>query len=187
MSNKIIYQVDDFLPDDLNEQLLSIVNNEIVFPWKLLSSTSGVNNEIYDPLRQFGLAHLLYDRDLNYSSEYFASFLIFNKYIENRFNIKIKELIRYRLGLNLKVSEDSIVHSPHTDYNFDHLVFLYYLNNSDGPTYFYPMDNSDPVYITPKRNTGVLFDGKILHSSSTPINNIKRIVLNINFIQEGSL
>lgn len=184
MFNKTIYQVDNFLPESINKELFSIVSNEIVFPWRLLSSTSGDINHKYDGLRQFGLVHLLYDKNLKYSSEYFAPFLIMNNYIQSTFNLKIKELLRYRLGLNLKVSEETIIHSAHIDYDFNHLVFLYYLNDSDGATYFYTKDNSEPIHINPKKNTGVLFDGQILHSSSTPTKNSKRIVLNINFIPE---
>jgi hypothetical protein len=75
---------------------------------------------------------------------------------------------------------------PHTDLKYDdgrkipHLVCLYYINDSDGPTYFYDKDKIS-LAIPPKKGSAVVFDGSIIHAGSNPIHNPFRFALNINF------
>ena len=72
-------------------------------------------------------------------------------------------------------------HTPHIDIDdTPHEVFLLYLNDSDGDTFFFE-NNKISQTISPKRNRLVLFDGSILHSSSSPVKNNKRQVINIDF------
>ena len=71
-------------------------------------------------------------------------------------------------------------HEPHIDMKENHKVILFYLNDSDGDTYFYDKDHNVIDSVTPKANRAVLFDGSILHSSSKPVEFARRIVLNIN-------
>ena len=60
-----------------------------------------------------------------------------------------------------------------------HKTILYYFNDSDGDTVFYK-NKKIIKRITPVLNSGICFDGSIYHSSSKPIKNIKRLVMNIN-------
>ena len=69
---------------------------------------------------------------------------------------------------------------PHIDMKEKHKVILFYLNDSDGDTYFYDKDHNIIDSVSPKENRAVLFDGSILHSSSKPTKSARRIVLNIN-------
>ena len=84
-------------------------------------------------------------------------------------------------------------HTPHTDMlstkdpHRPHKVILFYLNVSDGDTYFYDKEHKIIDSVTPKGNRAVLFDGSLLHSSSKPIEFARRIVLNINLIDEEKL
>ena len=80
-------------------------------------------------------------------------------------------------------------HTPHTDLNASDIlipykVILFYLNDSDGDTYFYDKEHKIIDSVTPKGNRAVLFDGSILHSSSKPIEVARRIVLNINLVDK---
>ena len=80
-------------------------------------------------------------------------------------------------------------HTPHTDLNASDIlipykVILFYLNESDGDTYFYDKKHKIIDSITHKENRAVLFDGSILHSSSKPIKFARRIVLNIDLMKE---
>jgi hypothetical protein len=73
------------------------------------------------------------------------------------------------------------INNPHTDEKVEHQTILYYLNNSDGNTYFYKKDKKTiEKQVTPEQNKAVLFNGLTYHASSKPIKNIYRMVLNIN-------
>ena len=70
--------------------------------------------------------------------------------------------------------------SPHIDMEMGHTVCLYYVNNTDGDTFFFNGKNIIKR-VSPKKGRCVLFDGKIFHASSKPTKE-KRIVINYNFI-----
>jgi hypothetical protein len=61
------------------------------------------------------------------------------------------------------------------------LVILYYVNDSDGDTYFFGKEKDSELVqkITPKKNRAVIFDGSTWHASSLPSKN-HRIVINFN-------
>lgn len=77
----------------------------------------------------------------------------------------------------------------HTDMAYDdgrkvpHQVFLYYINDSDGPTYFFNEKYELTDAIEPRMGRGVLFDGSQLHAGSNPVQYPFRFALNINFRQ----
>ena len=101
--------------------------------------------------------------------------------MKKRNYIDVYNLSRMRLGLQVRVDSTSIVNKPHIDHYHPHQVLLLYLNESDGDTFFYNNHGEIIKKISPKANSAVLFDGSIMHSSSTPCKNSRRIALNINF------
>lgn len=114
--------------------------------------------------------------------------------------VDVKSLIRLRCGMFMKSSKNHI-HPPHIDYDFPHLVALLYVNDTDGDTILYKekYDNShgldardyyqmklnyqvtEDIRVTPKPNRMVIFDGLTYHSSSSPVDSDRRIVMNCNF------
>ena len=99
--------------------------------------------------------------------------------LTNLYSVNYKKLIRIRIGLitNFGIK---IEHAPHIDWGFPHKTMLFYLTtNVDCPTSFH-LDDVTKVDVV--ENTGVLFDGMISHSSSSPTKETKRIVINYNFI-----
>ena len=76
---------------------------------------------------------------------------------------------------------------PHVDLEYDngepvdHKVLLYYINDSDGPTYFFneAHELQDTVY--PKPGRAIIFDGSNIHAASNPVRSPFRLVVNIDF------
>jgi hypothetical protein len=76
---------------------------------------------------------------------------------------------------------------PHTD-NIDPAfkTFLYYVNNSDGDTYFFnnfstdqsPFDLLLSKSFSPKKGKGILFPSNQFHASSNPNSYLRRLVIN---------
>ena len=98
-----------------------------------------------------------------------------------KFNIKGK-LLRARFGLHTS-NKIKKIDDKHIDSLLDHDVILYYLNDSDGDTYFYNK-NKIIKQITPQFNKAIFFDGNIYHSSSKPVKSDRRVVLNLNVTKQ---
>jgi hypothetical protein len=100
--------------------------------------------------------------------------------IINKFNLNNKIITRIRIGKTMSIGK-KYINNLHIDQKENHQTILYYLNNSDGNTYFYKKDKKTiDKQITPEQNKAVLFDGLTYHASSKPVKNMYRIVLNIN-------
>jgi hypothetical protein len=71
-------------------------------------------------------------------------------------------------------------HNKHVDRDDNHLVALYYINDSDGDTIFF--DGDDVIHREPvERGKLVVFNGQgKYHASSSPSKNI-RLTLNVNY------
>lgn len=92
--------------------------------------------------------------------------------ILNYRRVKINQLLKYN-------SNDSVPHPPHKDDVADNIIsMIYYIHDSDGPTYFFDENYQIVDKIVPKKNRCVIFPSNQLHSSSSPIINERRLVIN---------
>ena len=70
---------------------------------------------------------------------------------------------------------------PHRDLKRKHVVVIYYVNDSDGPTYLFEDDGRTIIKIVePKQGRFFMFDGSIKHAGSHPIKNKFRVAVNYN-------
>lgn len=95
--------------------------------------------------------------------------------------LSAENIFRSRARLTLPHPElpiDKRIDNPHIDYKIPHYVLLYYVNTTDGDTVMLD-DGIIRDRISPKRGRCVLFDGSILHASSTSTLS-PRIVINNN-------
>ncbi len=100
------------------------------------------------------------------------------------------QILKLKFNL-LSKSNKKTHHWPHADiddYENKVMTGLYYVTNSDGPTFlfnkFAPKKNnrvSTVVKVEPQKGKMVVFDSRRFHSSSSPVVNESRIVLNIVF------
>jgi hypothetical protein len=113
----------------------------------------------------------------------------------------IEKIYRIRLGM-ITGQDSNYINPPHVDYQFPHKTGLFYFNTTDGDTIFYNekydlnsnLDSMQYYNQTLNRNLSVnerisceenklvIFDGLTYHSSTTPTNVARRIVLNFNFL-----
>lgn len=107
-------------------------------------------------------------------------------------------LHRCKFNLNLPLCNKKII-TPHLDVpNGDGIVYLYYVNDSDGPTRIWPhvqnkTDWNDisifdrrkysPIKIHPKKGRVLRMTTKVWHTSDVPRNFNKRIVGNFVFLR----
>lgn len=116
----------------------------------------------------------------------------------DRLNLPISKLIRVRAGLSTR-TPTPIVHTPHVDWDDNHMSAVYYVNDADGDTVFFKETRDESLKInsyewgkdkmfsidqtvSPKADRMVIFNGLTYHASSTPCNVDYRLIINYNWI-----
>jgi hypothetical protein len=97
-------------------------------------------------------------------------------------DFSLSNVVRSRARLTTNhpgLSENNRIDSPHRDYSFPHLVLIYYVNSVDGNTVLFDNENNIVETIRPIRGRVCLFDGSIIHASSSPVL-APRIIINNN-------
>jgi hypothetical protein len=157
---------------------LKLYNDERIFDAGQLTCT------IFNPNAQFELRY----------NDYYSHVKPLLYQVQDAFNLKIREIHRIKFNILLQrpdAPEESFNH-PHRDVNIDAYSCIYYLNDSDGDTYFFNevYDTVQPETLTvhstntPKANTAVLFKSRQLHASSNPKVTKARYVINMVFSAE---
>ena len=162
------------------------------FGWRWIATTAGDDDNLDDNLNGTFYHNLI--RCKEYCSEHTNVFMPLIYECIDLSGYKGYTIERARLGLILNRGKP-IVHAPHVDYREPHKTILFYLNKSDGATFFYKeemsLENGDPKRYEQyevigqnlfEQNSMVVFDGHTYHSSSAPIHHELRIALNINLI-----
>ena len=131
---------------------------------------------------------------------------IYNIVVNVRKKLKMKplyakdDILEVRSFLQLPLNKEYIgegVDTPHLDKTEPHLVFLYYVNDSDGDTIIYNYKSKSPTDIpffedvkeqkrvTPKQGRVVIFDGLYWHTAEQPTKDI-RCIINFNISNNGT-
>jgi len=142
--------------------------------------------------RRPGLKQIFNVKNLNDS--------IYNIVLNVRKKLKMKplyakdDILEARSFLQLPLNKDYIgegVDTPHLDRTEPHLVFLYYVNDSDGDTIIYNYKSKSPndipffedvkeqKRVKPKQGRVVIFDGLYWHTAEQPTKDI-RCIINFN-------
>ena len=163
---------------DYIEQMVS--NNR--FPWYYFDNVHNIEN---GSSVTYGFQHTVIDNGKENSSVLEIAKSITHS-VANAAGLQIESIYHLRFNLLTKQHIDIEPHF-HTDlfpYFYaqnphlgKHYSGIYYINNSDGCTLF----ENEEIQIEPIKNTGVIFDGTMMHSASYPMKNQIRLVLNMNF------
>ena len=123
--------------------------------------------------------HLLYNNNV-INSDFFH---MFRPIVESIPDINTSKLVRFKLNLTMPNPHcNKNTHSfPHTDIEGidNYVTAVYYINDSDGDTFFFNNDLTIKQRVAPKRGRLVVFDGKTLHAGNNPYNGA-RVTANIN-------
>ena len=184
------------IDNTLNDSLLISIQERIgakEVPWYFIENSARsydaelvkrtpLNYSFFHPVLEVNSPEAL---SLLYDMTYSMSLIL-----KDLFELKTYKVFRLRWGMTTTMNKIHR-HTPHTDVQLHsgddpipYKVILFYLNDSDGDTYFYDKEHKIIDSVTPKVNRAVLFDGSILHSSSKPIEFARRIVLNINLVDK---
>jgi hypothetical protein len=199
--------IDNFIPITFQNEIENVVFN---MPWFFRPTIAQFPDYRYfdadkpfeDPrvTDAFAFAHTCYS-DGQAHSEYFHFFKTMLRFLELKENIEIKEILRIRLRLTPQFPGHTkdMFNPPHVDImsTDPFSTFVYYVYDSDGDTVIFDRKYDDvnkPTVLTknepdlkeifrntPKKGTGVLFDGLYYHSGNSPVDNRSRCVINFDF------
>ena len=190
MINEVIV-IDDVISksyQDLIEQTI-VVNGD--FPWYFCPNVSGDNSSLKHP----AWSHKFFDFEIASSNVAITNLLspLMHEACSN-INFYPTQLLNGRV-FSLMPSHHTTHNIWHVDLARPHLVCIYYVNDSTGPTiisadsaeiYQKQYINADvnlsiKKVIEPKKGRAVLFDGKFYHASTNPTDD-RRVVINFNIV-----
>ena len=175
---------DNFLPKTYHKELLEILNGPD-FPWFYNSNISDEEEE--GSVYEYGFSHTFWDTGGMRNSE-MAQFwkpgllLIMDAISESQEHT----ILRSRADMTM-ASPGPFVHGAHTDFDFDNIATLLYMNDSDGDTILYSADGITgwtEERTSPKANRLIMFNGNDLHTGCSPSKTKNRIAINSNFETE---
>lgn len=176
--------IDDSIPSWMQNQLHSICLSP-KFYWQFLNDSTFPNGNLTiseNRIKKYpSFCHLAIMNGES-KTKIVPPIISIIKRISDEGNLNVDSIHRVRFGMYLPIINSSLHNNIHTDMEEPHTVCLYYVNDSDGDTFFFDDDNQIIERITPKKGRMVIFDGSILHASSMPVQSDYRISLNINYI-----
>ena len=189
--NKVVLK-ENVLPLKLQEDILEALGSRN-FPWFFLNDMT--YQELSDTdthCNGYGFFHMvdhegetsIWNEDLKKTLKPIHDLINDSiPFFKKEFNFEYKKLSRIRVGLQTKISEQSISLTPHIDSSKPHLVVIYYVNTSDGDTVFYKTadKSTEMKRIKPQMGSAVFFNGTNIHGGSSPAFHSRRIVINFLF------
>jgi hypothetical protein len=183
---KILF--DDFVGSNDAKELFNLVTMDAAKKWHLAYRTDEPGGEdkdiVLDKIEesyQFVMAPEPWD------PAYQKAVAIFEKAVRES-GVLYSKILRLKFNILPRGIDSTKYHTPHVDQDRPHKVFLYYVNDSDGDTFFFNERFGQSVneftvesQVTPKMGRAVFFDGDIYHASSSPTQSKMRCILNIDF------
>ena len=169
----MIKVIDNPLSNDFANELEEYYNSNKI-PWRFVPDIALKQDNPTMSRTMYGFTNWSYDegRVLNQDLYYLLNVLYACD--------KVSNIYQVRSFMHTPSIEPNIPNANHIDLEYPHKVCLYYVNDSDGDTIFFDNDQNEIARNTPKKNTAVLFDGSILHCSSTPSS--FRHIINFDYI-----
>ena len=176
MRDKFIEVYDDILPKELSDTIEKLVlTGESVPLFYTPNVASGLKSTEFHPA--FG--NTFYKPARNIYSPYSSMLFEVVYRLGNKINMIIEGIFQGRIFVHLP-SPFPGPDEKHIDFNFDHYVCLYYINDSEGDTIIFDDEGKELKRVTPKKGRIVFFEGSMYHCSSRPSTKT-RAILNINF------
>ena len=160
------------------------------FNWFFIDDVTKIDNKHQ---KRPGFCHFFFKNNLIYSN-FFGLIKSLAEKISKKIKLKNSTIIEARSFLQLPLNKNFIgegVDTPHLDRTTPHIVFLYYVTDSDGDTVIYNYKSKNekdiPYFedikelkrIKPKKGRVVVFDGLYWHTAEQPTKDV-RCIINFN-------
>lgn len=186
---------DDFISRHQAEFLENKVFSK-TFPWNYSRRTSAPKaytvHKDEKTTDSFQFVHMFYADDQPRSEFFEDAKDVFFAFIKKH-NIEFRSFVRGKCNLvtrpdNLTIPSEKpdVYMYPHVDFPYDHKVFLYYINDSEGDTVFFDKNEDGSLVessrLSPQRGRAAVFSGSTIHAPGYPYKTMERCVINIVFV-----
>ena len=186
-----IFILDDVIPVDIQDRMEQMFLNSTL-PWIFFQDIALSPDEI----KRLGIKDItpgigcyIKQDNPSYVNEYLlGQTKIIPELVCEKMNLKLKDICNARSFIQFPLIKRKEFDNPHIDVSYEHMVVLYYVNDSDGDTYIFDKVLGDRTgelnviqKVTPKKGRVLVFNGNQYHSSSGPTENV-RCVINYNII-----
>lgn len=179
----------DVVDKQYQEEIYNLVT-DIEFPWHFMEdATHEKANSFADSTPAF--ANLIYHPN-NQTNPYLDFFTPLVQATAEKSGLVVDQLLRIRLGflLNTKYGLPNMPYkynNPHRDFDQEHYVAVYYVNDADGETVVFhetePVEKFHPLHKSmPAQGKVLIFNGWHYHASTCPKMCTKRIAVTMNFV-----
>jgi len=177
--------------------MIKVIDNLISKPYlkDLQSYFLGSNSEwvFSDNLttkEQGGLDSYGFNIPLHWNGQFISNFvgtsirsLVFTaqEHVEN-FVDGPQQIVRARADMTV-YNSNQYRHELHTDFPYEHVTAIFYMNTSDGNTLLFDRDGKKLIQeIEPIENRLIIFDGLMQHTGHSPSKHKSRVLINMNFM-----
>ena len=177
IKKKEYYVFDDAIPAYYQKQMYDHLISSNNFPWAYRPDVNTFSGGF-----QPALAHQFYYGPDNLESEFWFTFLPVVYFAADKIGYDIKEIVQSRSFLLYPIHENFLLphDDPHIDRDDEHMVILYYVNDSEGDTVLFEDDKTTEfARISPKQGRILIFNGLQYHCSTHPQTKM-RCVINYN-------
>jgi len=180
LSKNICVIVDEFLKKEKEDEIKNFFsNNQLEWYYSDTSLNEKDNSLDFYEGPQFTHSFIVNSKK---TSNFLEKILELTDY--SKINLPIIRL-KANLKLNVNNSHLGLCNPPHIDFpdeKRDMITAIYYVDDSDGDTFFYDDSYKITNRVSPKKGRFVFFKGDTYHSASHPRVNKKRIVINFNLL-----
>jgi hypothetical protein len=182
----------DFAPESVVNELASyILGWEPKLQWVFAPASNKEDKNGHSVVDPNVIEHPMFVSIVGPGHPYRATILaLFDSFVKKH-SLKYREIIRIKINIVPMAGPESVgkYQMPHVDSDQPHKVFLYYVNDADGDTYFFNETFSgEPVTsftvdqtVAPEAGKAAWFDGDTFHAPSAPTKSPYRCVINIDF------
>lgn len=143
------------------------------------------NDDSYNKIGSFGFTTRLHwnQNFVNSSCGVLAKgLLLFSQARVQEFAQIPHQIVRARADMTM-YNPLEYCHEVHTDYPYEHMTAIFYINNSDGNTLLFDRDGKDLIQeVEPIENRLLIFDGLLQHAGHSPSKHKSRVIVNMNFM-----
>lgn len=192
--------IENIIPKKYQDEIETVLNSK-TFPWYYMEDISPGEWQSREYTESSAICHTLFNNE-GIISDYFPVIKPILYFLDDKTGIIPSRILRIRIRRTVQTPGHTSekYNRPHIDLPepMPFTTLVYYADETDGDTILFnekyrPGFDPDKVDLTkltehsrisPKKGSGLVFDGWQYHAGNNPVNYKKRTIINFDFVEE---